>query len=756
MTSGQQRKRAQIKQYHKIRHIPPPSSSSQHHQHTQPLPPPLPSSATTNNIYHESPHKYLTTSSSSLEPQHHVFSRTKKYPSSSDLLQIHENGQLLSTDADDIYSHGDIEGDVGGGGGSDGVSSSLILSTDTDVTEPMMIPSYLAKNFALFPQPTTTYETEIIPHTSQGFSAVVKGLGGVEEALEEDNEITKHKGKGLAGSLDSFTHENYQRHKPSSYSSIFSTTSGKNIKNEQLLQQLLQQQYNSNSNEKPEIMNTAAYKSNKLPKASGGKYRAEKDYHSDGDMMYSSKYNPAATTHNNFNRPEEDVAYSGNIKTLTVDDIWSQLQQQYLSKYSPQAQTITTSVENEEPQQTLIFSKPKIKPKHKRNTKRPRINRPNISSFTSSWPVKTLSFGSSSSGSNSKHHKQQQHQHKQPQQHHYNEDLLASLPSAAAFNSGRLTQHRDTDLFAKRPINKFTATNYDESDDDDNEEDDISEINDDNRAVGYGEDNEDDELDVFGDNADNSHDESFEDAVYQQRGKKFTGHTAYGQRSSHTNNPFNYHDLYGSYSTPVTATIATNIQPSTYHPNNLVSSTLPAYTTSASGGSSSSTSSFLKALSQHPSTSYQWRTQQNYPASYQTYHLQHQQQQPQRTSQTAATTTAETVVVGVREGSRNGDEQYAPHLAKQQQQQSYNNAALRLSKSAITQTPNTITTSQFSPTQSNDFIVTSSSSTSFLDTSPTDILSSAKSTVQPSSPSASRYKKRKNRIKTKRNRIVVI
>ncbi|KAM7360823.1 uncharacterized protein ACRADG_007958 isoform 2-T3 [Cochliomyia hominivorax] len=705
MTSGQ-RKRAQILQHHKKRHSQPPSHSASHHSHrSQPLPPPPPPPPpTTTNIYHESPHDYLTSTSSSsslLEPQQHVFSRIKKHPSSSSssaLLQLHENGQLLNMD-EDIYDQGDM-GD-----------STVILGTNTDNGEHMMIPSYMAKDFALFPQPTTTYETEITPHNFKGFNAVEQSsLDGLGE-FEEDNEIPKHSGKrGAIGNLETLIlaeqMENYHRHKPTTYSSATSTSS-KIIKNEQLLQQLLQQQQRNNNNEKPEIMNAAAYKSTKQR---GHKYRAENDYHSEDDMtetmMYSSKHKPT-TIHTSNQDDDEEVVYSGGIKTLTVDDIWSQLQQQYLNKFSPQAQA-STSLESEE--QSTPYTN--TKPKHKRNTKRQRYAKPTITTYPSnSWPLKTLSFAGSS-----KHNK---HQQKQPQ-YHYN-DEIHSLPSAAAFSSsGLLTAHRDKDLFGKRPFNKFTA--HDDDDDDTAEVDDDVEEHD-----------EQDEVDIYGDNADNNHDESFEDAVYQS-GQKLSSHSAHGQQR-YTNNPFNYHDLYGSYSTPVTATIATHIQPSTYHPNlGSSSTTFPTYT-------GTSTSSFLTDVSQHPSTSYQWRTQQNYPASYQTYHLQHQQQQPQWTP--ATSTSAAAATEGAGGGRAGGDDEHIVHLSKQ-----HTNAALRLPKASIPQTPNISSSySKLSPTQSsNDFTVTTSSLSSL--TSP-----SAKSTVQP--PPA-RYKKRKNRMKTKRNRIVVI
>ncbi|KAI8124453.1 hypothetical protein CVS40_4945 [Lucilia cuprina] len=650
MSSGQ-RKRAQQQLHHKKRHIPPPSSSHNqphhhHHQHSHPLPPP----PATTNLYHESPPNYLTGHNS-----------INKYPSSSSSssssLHLHESGQLLNMD-EELFGHGDDVGGDGGGGS--------VVTTDADTGEHMMIPSYLAKNFALFPQPTTTYETEIVPHNSEGFN-VVDGL----EDIEEDNEIRGPTGR-VAGSLESIMlaeqMENYQRHKTSA--------AAKTIKNEQLLQQLLQQQHK----EKPEIMNAAAYKSNKLR---GNKYRGEKDYYSEDDMteamIYSSGHNPTHT----FNRPSEDVAYSGSIKALTVDDIWSQLQQQYLSKYTPQAQSLIAADSDE--QVPFATTATKTKPKRKRNTKRHKHT------SLSSWPVKTLSY----------HRKQQPKNHHQ----HYYDDIHSSPPSATAFSSGgSLSSHRDTDLFAKRPFNKFTAHN---------DEDETVETDEDAMAL-FDEEGDEDDVDVYGNNADNIHDESGEEFVYQ-RGKKYAGHTAYGHHS-HTNNPFNYHDLYGSYSTPVTATVATHLQPSTFHPN-LVSSTLPSYAVA------SSSNSFLPSLS-HPSTSYQWRTQQTYPASYQTYHLQHQLQKPQHSTT---------------------DSDSEEHYAQQQ------SSALRLPKATITRTADSVSSFKLSPTQSNDFTVSSSSSASTSASS-----SSPYSSLKSTAPTTTRYKKRKNRIKTKRNRIVVI
>ena len=389
MPSGGQRKRAQQlhlhQQHHKKRHALPPTHHHHKHYHHNPQssqsivagPPPSPPSPAlpTSN--------YLTgitpTSSSKNLPQH-----------------FHENdGDALISLEDEIY---------GGGGGGGSVGSHGDSGLETNSEEPMMIPSYLATNFALFPQPTATYETEIIPHNTEGFNVVdhhqqhhhPQHHHHNENGVSLDNEITAPAAiaalKGSSLETQFMLSEQQQQQQQQQLD--------KTIKNEQLLQQLLQQHQEQNNDDKLEIMNPAT-------KLQAQKYRDVKDaYHNEEDMkeatvMYSSSPR----------QPTTGSTHSSTLKALSVDDIWSQLQRQYLKKYVPQAQPMD-SAEEPRPSPTVPT---KTQRKRKRNTKRYKHAKPTrasaVESYSSSsssftWPSNILNLGS-------KHFKQHK---RQPQQ----------------------------------------------------------------------------------------------------------------------------------------------------------------------------------------------------------------------------------------------------------------------------------------------------------------------------------------------------
>ncbi|XP_075146270.1 uncharacterized protein LOC142220802 [Haematobia irritans] len=781
---------------------PPPLHSSLHgHAHISSLPPPSSeyldeSELVHSQIYHETPQNYLTaaggqplTISSSL-PYLHDGHLLKKRPSTivddSDDGHHHNHhhhqlmdGEFYTHDEDGVTMALGIKGDHNGNGAAVGTEEDFMLN------------EYLTSKFSAFPQPTEMAAEIVSPQITGGGSGGIGELAyhhhhhqqqqqnhhnaprirdaerqlqqnhgyyghqhhhehshyGADQDLEEDNEILGHQGQINTNSA--LLGQNGWSAIPHSRPFNGEVEGGamssvKSMKNGHFLNHIMQPQQQQRKtrqedkelNHHPdfpfasEIANTVAatapvntmlqsssissnikskYRDDKLPKAlrSTSHYQGDRDQimeamHAYEDMDLAMAYSDTVRTGGGGGGggkgEYKGAGDASGIKPLTVDDIWSQLQRTYLNKYTPQAQPVRDQKEDDQPASR----------KRKRNSHSTgKTGKHNYSSHsTRSEAIRVASFGDDT---NYTPHYTQEYPLTRLSSYSgtkanggtkelENPYAASYTPyySSSSITFGPTLKHKDLyetqATVATRPSYHNSA--FDEET---------------NANEGFGVEDETASEDLDEDSR-NSEEDTAPDhtTVYSSNRQN------YEQPRSHRNNlgigvyntihhPFE--DLYASHSTPVSSTLATyeQVPVSTYHPNSF-SITRPIAYNLPHNDSSPLTE---KGSSSTPeSTSYQWREQQHYPStSYQAYQ-QYNHKRPQQQKLI----------------------QYQPQVSN----------ILRLPKaSAVGSTPTTATNQNLAP-------LTSSSAASYTANEFTP-------GVKPTSLTHTRYKKRKNRLKTKRN-----
>lgn len=505
----------------------------------------------------------------------------------------------------------------------------------------------------------------------------------------------------------------------------------KAMKNEQLLKHIMQQQQQkhplSSFPYQPEIANTVAgttsahlrttakdkYRDDKLPQilmGGDGGLDSMTGY-DDVDLVTAYSGQPAKT----------EISGEGGdgIKALTVDDIWSQLQRQYLNRYTPQAQPTVRGGGSAGRKRKRNSQKLKSK-------KRQHQHHHSIRSTPASSSLLSTSSSSSSSfpilkfDNNHQRYNQEETQASKPLSSgktyiSYTPYSSSSLTTFPSYGSSASSLAGDSDLFdgrrPSRPYHNFNKASHFQSDDDDDEENSQAEDEDNNNTSTNPDDEDEtnDELTIHNyqqsaeDDDTTSSDELLRYKKFgNNRSHRQSSPSSYGQTSQRVSTPHNYFDLYASYSTPVAAaTIAThpNVLVSTYHPN-LYHGQSATITPSSQSSSSSSSSAPSDTVAGHESTSYQWREQQHYPsAAYQTYQQQYN---------------------------------HLHHNKRPQQQQL-----------------------QYQPASSNALHLPKATQATIAGTKSSSPTAGATPATAATSANEQRYKKRKNRLKSKRNRIVV-